>query len=100
VKLLAAVLAALTLVSAARPVAARVLEVSASLSLTDAEDQAKLRSIVEAAVTDALRDAEGFVPTVAVLTRATVVGNRLHLRVLLADDEEMADGVRAMPAGI
>jgi hypothetical protein len=35
---------------------------------------------------------------VAVLTRAVVVGNRLYLRVLLADDEEsVAEGVPGLP---
>jgi hypothetical protein len=88
----------LALVSAATPAAAYVVEVTTSVSVSDASDQGQLRAAVQSAVDDVLSGAIAFAPTLVVLTRAVVVGERLYVRLLIADAEgeqavkDFADG--------
>lgn len=91
-KTLIAATAALWLAWFATPVDAYVVEVTTTVSVTDAEDHAQLRTALQAAVDDVLKEAIAFQPTLVVLTRAMVVGDRLHVRLLIADQ----DGERAM----
>ena len=86
-KLIAVVLAALTLVAAGRPAAAFVVEVTTSIAVSDADDQAMLKSALQTAVDGVLKDAIAFKPTLVVLTRALVMGDRLYIRLLVADQE-------------
>ena len=85
--LVTATAGALLLAWLAAPAAAHVVEVTTTLSLADARDHAKVREAVQAAVDRALKDVGGFTPTLVVLTRAVVVGDRVHVRVLVADEE-------------
>jgi hypothetical protein len=73
------------------PAHAHVVEVTTMVSVADAQDEAKLRAAVQAAIDGVLIDI-AFTPTLVVLTRAVVVGDRVYVRVLVADEE----GERAM----
>ncbi len=91
-KTLIAATAALLLAWFTTPVDAYVVEVTTTVSLADAEDHAQLRKALQAAVDDVLKEAIAFQPTLVVLTKAMVVGDRLHVRLLIADQ----DGERAI----
>jgi hypothetical protein len=82
--LAAATLAVLALASPAR---AFVVEVTTSVPVSEAADHATIKSAVQSAVDGVLKDAIAFTPALVVLTRAVVVGERLYLRVLIADSE-------------
>ena len=79
--------ATLALLSAASPASAYLVEVTTSVAVTDADDQAKIKTAVQSAVDGVLRDAIAFKPTMVVLTRALVIGERLYIRLLIADRE-------------
>ena len=78
---------ALSLLAVAAPAHAYIAEVTTTVDVADAEDQAALRAALQAAVQDVLHDAIAFTPTVIVVTRALLVGDRLYVRMLLADQE-------------
>ena len=86
-KLIAAALAVLVLAAAVRPATAFVVEVTTSIAVSDADDQAILKSALQTAVDGVLKDAIAFRPTLVVLTRALVMGDRLYIRLLVADQE-------------
>ena len=86
-KAVVAAAGALLMAWLATPVDAHVVEVTTTVSLADAQDQTKLREAVQAAVDGVLKDAIAFTPTLVVLTRAVVVGDRLYVRLLIADQE-------------
>jgi hypothetical protein len=79
--------AVLLAASVASPAAAHVVEVTTHVSLEDARDEGKLRRALQVAVDDVLKDTITFTPTVVVVTRALVVGDRLYVRLLMADQE-------------
>jgi hypothetical protein len=85
-------LAALTLVSMALfgvPAWAHVVQATTSVSLADIDvnDKAEVEKALKAAVNDMIRDAIAFKPTLVALTDAQVIGERLYVRVLIADEE-------------
>ncbi len=84
-KTLVAAAAALLLAWSATPASAFVVEVTTSVALADADDQRQLKTALQAAVDNVLNDAISFTPTVIVLTHAVLVGDRLYVRLLLAD---------------
>jgi hypothetical protein len=86
----------LGLVLAPPPADAYVVEVTTSVVVTDVDDRAELRHALQAAVDDVLAKARAFTPTLVMVTNARLVGDRLWLRLLLADAEGEAT-VRAMP---
>jgi hypothetical protein len=60
--------------------------------------QVAMDQAVRAAVDALLRETVGFTPALIVLTRAAVIGDRLYLRLLVADEEgARAFGDRAAP---
>lgn len=71
---------------------AYVVEVTTSVVVTDIDDRSELRNALQAAVDDVLEKASAFTPTLVVVTNARLVGDRLWLRLLLAD----ADGEAAV----
>jgi hypothetical protein len=71
----------------AAPAAAYLVEVTTSVAVSDASDQAKITTAVQSAVDEVLRDAIAFRPTMVVLTRALVIGERLYIRLLIADQD-------------
>jgi hypothetical protein len=79
---------------AASPVAAHVVEVTTSLSMDEVQDRAQLKQALETEVGRVLATAIAFKPTVVALTGARQVGERLMVRLLIADEE----GERLMQA--
>lgn len=85
-------LAALTLVSMAlfgAPAWAHVVQATTSVALADIDmnDKAELAKALKAAVNDMIRSAIAFTPTLVTLTDAQVIGERLYVRVLIADED-------------
>jgi hypothetical protein len=87
VKRLAAAVAALLLAWSATPASAFVVEVTTSVAVADADDQGQLKTALQAAVDTVLSDAISFTPTMIMLTHAVLVGDRLYVRLLLADQD-------------
>jgi hypothetical protein len=85
VRALVAAAAALLLACSVTPASAFVVEVTTSVAVADADDQRQLKTALQAAVDNVLNDAISFTPTVVVLTHAVVVGDRLYVRLLVAD---------------
>ena len=79
--------AALGLAWLATPAEAYLVEVTTTVAVADATDQSELRQALQTAVDDVLKDAIAFQPTLVVLTRAMVVGDRLYVRLLIADKD-------------
>ena len=79
--------AALFLGWSATPASAFVVEVTTSVAVADADDQRQLKTALQAAVDNVLNDAISFTPTMIVLTHAVLVGDRLYIRLLLADQD-------------
>jgi hypothetical protein len=82
-----AALLGIALMVAAPPAFAHVVEVTTAVSLADVEDQETLTAAIHAAVNDAMDGAVAFKPTLVALTRANVIGERLYVRLLMADAE-------------
>lgn len=83
----------------ASPAAAYLVEVTTSVAVTGTEDKAELQRAVMTAVDGVLKDAIAFTPTLIVLTHATIVGDRLYVRLLVADQdgERTFDELHAPP---
>lgn len=71
----------------ASPAAAYLVEVTTSVSVSDAGDQSVLQDALLTAVDGVLKEAIAFTPTLIVLTSATIVGDRLYVRLLVADQD-------------
>jgi hypothetical protein len=96
IKGLVAGVATLVLVSIASPAMAYMAVITTSVAVTNSADEAELRTAVELAVTDVLRRAIAFSPTIVTLEKATLVGNRLYL-VLFLSDEDGETSVSTLP---
>jgi len=84
---LAAAAGAALLLAFAVPAAAFVVEVTTSVDVNDAEDGSQLKTALQSAVDNVLHEAIAFRPTLIVLTHAVVRGNRLYVRMVLADED-------------
>jgi hypothetical protein len=82
---LAAALALVALTTS--PAAGFLVEVTTSITVTGTEDRGQLQTALMSAVDGVLKDAIAFTPTLIVLTHATLVGDRLYVRLLVADSE-------------
>jgi hypothetical protein len=85
-------LAVLMLVSVAlfgAPAWAHVVQVTTSVSLTDIDpnDKPELEKALKSAVNELLKTAIAFTPSLVTLTDAEVIGERLYVRVLIADED-------------
>lgn len=80
---------AVALLLAAAPASAHVVQATTSLSLTDVDinDEPQLKQAVRSAVDEVLTNAIAFTPTLVALMGAQVVGERLYLSLLIADEE-------------
>jgi hypothetical protein len=85
-RLVAAMVLGLGLLSSV-PASAYLVEVTTSVAIEDIDDPLQLQSAIRGAVDDVLQEAIAFTPTVVILTHTAVVGDRLYLRLLLADQE-------------
>lgn len=94
------------LLSFAAPAAAFVVEVTTSVNVADAEDGRQLKDALQSAVNNVLNEAIAFQPTMIVLTHAVVRGNRLYVRMVLADEDgeqtfnDLAPGPEAPAASV
>ena len=86
-KHLLALIVGLALAIVASPAVAYVVEVTTSISLTTATDDEKLKQALESAINDVLDHAIAFTPTVVTVHKARMVGDRIYLLLLIADDE-------------
>lgn len=84
---LVAGLAALLVLALAAPAPAYMVEVTTSIALEATSDEDRLRDALQAAVDHVLAGAIAFQPTLVVLTDASVVGDRLFIRLLVADQD-------------
>ena len=80
---------AVALLLAAAPASAHVVQATTSLSLTevDINVEPQLKQAVRSAVDEVLTNAIAFTPTLVALMGAQVVGERLYLSLLIADEE-------------
>ena len=69
------------------PASAFLVEVATSVAVADAGDPGALQAALSKAVDDVLKEAVAFTPTLIVLTHAAVVGERLYVRLLVADSD-------------
>jgi len=69
------------------PASAFLVEVTTSVAVADADDQRALQTALTQAVDGVLQEAIAFKPTLVVLTHAAVVGERLYIRLLVADSD-------------
>jgi hypothetical protein len=85
--MLVGVLLAALAVLGPRPAAAHVVEVTTSLALDQVEDQTQLQEALKSEVGRVLATTIAFKPTMVAVTDARQVGERLLVRLLLADEE-------------
>lgn len=83
---LAAAAGAALMLTLAAPAAAFVVEVTTSVNVENADDKGQLKDALQSAVDTVLSEAIAFRPTLIVLTHAVVRGNKLYVRMLLADE--------------
>jgi hypothetical protein len=76
---------ALAVSPAARPASAFVVEVTTSVTIADADDRSAVETAIRSAVDEVVNEAIAFTPTLILLTHARMVGDRLWLRLLIAD---------------
>jgi hypothetical protein len=77
----------LGLTALASPAMAYVVQITTSIDLAKLGDQDELRRAVESAVEDVLANAISFSPTVVTVENARVVGDRMYLLLLIADED-------------
>lgn len=75
----------------AGPAAAYVIEALASIPANQATDKESLEQAIRAAVDDVAAHAVAFTPTVVSLREAKLIGDRIYLFVLLADEAGEAE---------
>ena len=82
----------------ASPAAAYVIEALTSISADQATDKETLEQAIRTAVDDVAAHAVAFTPTVVLLRDAKLIGDRIYLFVLLADEAGEAD-IHVLEAG-
>ncbi len=101
-KSLLAAIIGLAVAMFANPATAYVVEITTSIPMTSAGDEAQLRHALESAIDDVLSHAIAFTPTVVTLQSARVIGDRIYLLLLIADgdgEETMKNLSLDEPAG-
>jgi hypothetical protein len=83
----AGALAAGLLMSGPAPADAHVVEVTTSLPIEHLQDKAELKQALRAEVDRVLAGTIAFKPTVVTLTDARQIGDRLMVRLLIADED-------------
>lgn len=86
-KRLVAAVVGLAIAGLAVPVPAYVAHVTTSVPVENVQDETRLQEALAGAVKDVLQQAIGFTPALVVLTHVFVVGDRLYVRLLVADEE-------------
>ena len=86
-KTLLAAIIGLAITTSASPATAYVVEVTTSIPVATAADDAQLKDALESAINDVLHHAIAFTPTVVTVHKARVVGGRIYILLLIADEE-------------
>jgi signal transduction histidine kinase len=86
-KTLVATIVALALLVTARPAPAYVVAVTTSIPVRSLAADADLKAALRSAIEDVLRNAIAFLPTFVTVETARVVGDRLYILLVIADDE-------------
>jgi len=76
----------------ATPAPAHVVEVTTSVDMPESRDEGAVKEVLQKAVDRVLADTIAFKPTMIALTDARVMGEKLLVRLLIAD----ADGERML----
>jgi hypothetical protein len=71
----------------ADPAAAYVVEITTSIPVASAVDDAQFRNALRSAIDDVLNHVIAFTPTVVTLQSARVAGDRIYILLLIADGE-------------
>jgi len=79
-------------VAAATPALAHVVEVTTALEMPESQDASAMKAALQKAVERVLADTIAFKPTMVALTDARVMGEKLLVKLLIAD----ADGERML----
>ena len=79
-------------VTAATPALAHMVEVTTTLDMPESRDAAAMKNALQKAVDRVLADTIAFKPTMIAVTDARMMGQRLLVRLLIAD----ADGERML----
>lgn len=69
------------------PAAAYVVEITTSIPVESALERAQLNDALASAIDDVLSHAIAFTPTVVALQSARLVGDRIYILLLIADDD-------------
>lgn len=86
-KTLVATMAIFAMAYWATPAMAHVVEVTTHVSVPSDSDDVQLKDALFAAIQTVLRTMVDFTPTLVVLTNARTHGDRLYVRLLIADAE-------------
>ncbi len=86
-KTLLAVITGVALATFAGPASAYVVQITTSIPLTSAADDAELKQALGSAIDDVLHHAIAFSPTVLTIQDARVVGDRVYILLLIADGD-------------
>ena len=86
-KSLLAAIIGLVLAVFANPASAYVVEITTSIPIASAVDNAQLKDALKSAIDDVLHHAIAFTPTVVTLQSARVIGDRIYILLLIADGE-------------
>ena len=86
-KSLLATIIGLALTAFANPATAYVVETTTSIPVPNVADTAQLEHALESAIEDVVENAIAFAPTVVTVQSARVVGDRIHLLLLIADED-------------
>ena len=81
----------LVLLATASPASAYLIEALTSISADQATDKETLEQAIRTAVDDVAAHAVAFTPTVVLLRDAKLIGDRIYLFVLLADEAGEAE---------
>lgn len=94
-------LAMVAWLSGVMPASGHIVEVTTSLDVAEAQDPENFKQALRTAVDKILNDTVAFQPTLVALTDAQLVGERVYVRILLADadGEQMLNDVRHGPGG-
>ena len=86
------------LLSSASPASAYIVEALTFIPATAAHDKTELETAIRTAVVDVAIHAVAFIPAVVSIREVRLVGDRIYLFVLLADEAGAAE-VKALKAG-
>jgi len=82
-----ATLIGLAVTAFANPATAYVIQLTTSIPVTSTADEAQLKHAVDSMMGDVLNHAIAFAPTVVIVQHTRVVGDRIYILLLIADED-------------